>query len=148
VHVQPPLLPILTEAERTALDLWTTGVLSGLHPMALLRERLERRGVIRSDRLRVAPSGTRATVAGLVTHRQRPSTAGGVTFVTLEDESGSTNIVTWADVWARYRTIARGSPALLVTGTLERSREGVLNVIADSFEALPAPEAVSSRDFQ
>ena len=148
VHVQPPLLPILTEAERTALDLWTTGVLSGLHPMALLRERLERRGVIRSDRLRVAPSGTRATVAGLVTHRQRPSTAGGVTFVTLEDESGSTNIVTWADVWARYRSIARGSPALLVTGTLERSREGVLNVIADSFEALPAPEAVSSRDFQ
>ncbi len=148
VHVQPPLLPVLTEAERTALDLWTTGVLSGLHPMALLRERLERRGVIRSDRLREAPPGTRVVVAGLVTHRQRPATAGGVTFVTLEDEAGSTNIVTWADVWARHRPIARGAPALLVAGALERSREGVLNVIAESFEALEAPAAVSSRDFQ
>ncbi|XPP25588.1 MAG: error-prone DNA polymerase [Leucobacter sp.] len=148
VHVQPPLLPILTEAEQTALDLWTTGVISGRHPLALLRAGLDRRGVIRSDRLRRAPSGTPVSVAGLVTHRQRPSTGGGVTFVTLEDESGSANVVVWPDVWALHRRLARTSPALLVTGILERSREGVVNVIASGFEALAAPAAVSSRDFQ
>lgn len=148
VHVQPPLLPILTETERTDLDLWMTGIVSGKHPLALMREHLDRRGAIRSDRLRAVRPGTPVEVAGLVTHRQRPSTAGGVTFMTLEDESGSTNIVVWADVWQRNRRIARGSPALIVTGMLERSREGVANIIADGFEPIAAPAAVSSRDFQ
>ena len=148
VHVQPPLLPVLTEAEQTELDLWSTGVVSGRHPVALLRETLDRRGVRRSDRLVDARPGTAVQVAGLVTHRQRPNTAGGITFITLEDESGSTNIVVWADVWQRYRLIARSSPALLVSGTLERSPEGVLNVIATGFEPLAAPTSVASRDFQ
>lgn len=148
VHVQPPLLPVLSSAEQTALDLWTTGILTGDHPLALLRDGLDARGVTRSDRLRGAPAGSPVEVAGLVTHRQRPHTAGGITFITLEDEVGSVNIVTWADVWQRYRLIARMSPALLVQGTLERSPEGVLNVIAASFEPLAAPEAVRSRDFQ
>lgn len=148
VHVQPPLLPVLTEAEQTELDLWTTGVVSGKHPLALLRSQLDRSGVTRSDGLRRHPNGSTIRVAGLVTHRQRPRTAHGITFMTLEDEAGTTNIVVWAQVWQHWINVARHAPALLITGTLERNREGVTNVIADRFERLTAPSVVSSRDFR
>ncbi|PII81736.1 error-prone DNA polymerase [Leucobacter sp. OLJS4] len=149
VHVQPPLLPLLTPEEQTALDLWTTGVIGeSQHPLALLRDRLDRRGVIRSDRVKQLPPGRFVAVAGIVTHRQQPPTGGGVVFLTLEDESGTVNIITWADVWQRFRTVARASPALIVSGPLERSPEGVVNVVAAEFEPLPAPQAVSSRDFR
>lgn len=148
VHVHPPLLPMLTAAEQTDLDLWTTGVTSGVHPLALLRDGLDARGIVRSDRVRRTDSGTSIEVAGLVTHRQRPSTASGVTFLTLEDEAGTVNIVTWRDVWQRHRLVAHASPALIVRGTLERTPEGVANVIAAAFEPLPAPAGVRSRDFR
>ncbi|MBL3686736.1 DNA polymerase III subunit alpha [Leucobacter zeae] len=148
VHVQPPLLPVLSEAEQTALDLWTTGVVGGTHPLALLRDGLDARGVVRSDRLRRTRPGAAVEVAGLVTHRQRPGTAGGITFLTLEDEAGTVNVVTWANVWARNRLVAKASPALIVRGALERSPEGVVNVIAEGFEPLAAPSGVASRDFR
>lgn len=148
VHVQPPLLPILSEAEQTALDLWSTGIVSGKHPLALLRTALDRREVTRSDMLTHVRHNSFVRVAGLVTHRQRPRTAGGVTFLTLEDESGTANIVVWSSVWQRFQHIARGSPALVVAGTLERSADGLPNIIAGAFEALAAPESVSSRDFR
>jgi error-prone DNA polymerase len=148
VHVQPPLLPVLTAAEQTHLDLWTTGVALGTHPVAVLRERLDARGVVRSDQVKGCRTGSSIEVAGLVTHRQRPSTSNGVTFVTLEDEAGTVNIVTWRDVWQLHRSVAQSSPALIVRGVLERSPEGVANIIAGSFEALPAPAGVRSRDFR
>lgn len=148
VHVQPPLLPVLSAAEQTALDLWSTGISSGTHPLALLRAPLDRRGVTRSDRVGHTTPGTVVEVAGLVTHRQRPSTAAGVTFLTLEDEAGTVNVVTWAKVWSRFRSVAHGAPALVIRGVLERSPEGVTNVIAASFESLSAPPGVASRDFQ
>ena len=148
VHVQPPLLPVLSEAEQTALDLWSTGIVSGKHPLAILRAELDGRNVTRSDALLHVPHGTIVRVAGLVTHRQRPRTAGGVTFLTLEDESGTTNVVIWSNVWRRFSHIARGSPALMIMGTLERSPDGLPNVIAGAFESLAAPESVSSRDFR
>ncbi len=148
VHVQPPLLPVLSDAEQTALDLWSTGIVSGKHPLAILRAELDGRNVTRSDALLHVPHGTIVRVAGLVTHRQRPRTAGGVTFLTLEDESGTTNVVIWSNVWRRFSHIARGSPALMIMGTLERSPDGLPNVIAGAFESLAAPESVSSRDFR
>lgn len=148
VHVQPPLLPILSEAEQTALDLWSTGIVSGKHPLALLRPELDRREVTRSDMLTHVRHNSFVRVAGLVTHRQRPRTAGGVTFLTLEDESGTANVVVWSSVWQRFQHIARGSPALVIAGTLERSADGLPNIIAGAFEALAAPESVSSRDFR
>ncbi|MGW9020886.1 error-prone DNA polymerase [Leucobacter chromiiresistens] len=148
VHVQPPLLPVLNTAEQTALDLWTTGVATGTHPLALLRDGLDARGVVRSDRTRHTRPGSVVEVAGLVTHRQRPGTASGITFLTLEDEAGTVNIVTWAKVWARNRLVARASPALIIRGVLERSPEGVVNVIAQTFEPLAAPIGVNSRDFR
>uniref|UniRef100_UPI003A8ACD1D DNA polymerase III subunit alpha n=1 Tax=Leucobacter sp. BZR 635 TaxID=3378705 RepID=UPI003A8ACD1D len=148
VHVQPPLLPVLSEAEQTSLDLWTTGVATGTHPLALLRETLDARGIARSDLARNAPNGSTVAVAGLVTHRQRPSTAAGVTFVTLEDESGTVNLVVWAKVWQAHRFVAQSAPALIVRGVADRSPEGVFNVIAHDFEPLPAPHAIASRDFR
>ncbi len=148
VHVQPPLLPILSDAEQTSLDLWSTGIVSGKHPLALLRPKLDGQGVTRSDSLRHVRHGSYIRAAGLVTHRQRPSTAGGVTFLTLEDESGTANVVVWSSVWQRFQGIARGSPALIVTGVLERSTDGLPNLIAETFEPLAAPESVSSRDFR
>lgn len=148
VHVQPPLLPVLSDAEQTALDLWSTGIVSGKHPLAIMRAGLDRRSVTRSDALRHVRHGSFVRVAGLVTHRQRPRTAGGVTFLTLEDESGTANVVVWSAVWQRFERTARGSPALVVAGTLERSPDGLPNVIAGAFEPLAAPSSVSSRDFR
>ncbi|QZY52455.1 error-prone DNA polymerase [Leucobacter tenebrionis] len=148
VHVQPPLLPVLNPAEQTALDMWTTGVPLTAHPLELLRDSLDARGVVRSDGVRLVPPGTVVEVAGLVTHRQRPGTAGGIVFVTLEDEAGSVNVVTWRDVWLRNRLVARSSPALVIRGMVERSPEGVINIIADAFEPLAAPAGVTSRDFR
>ncbi|PRI10900.1 error-prone DNA polymerase [Leucobacter massiliensis] len=148
VHIQPPLLPVLDPAEQTALDLWSTGIPLTAHPLALLRDTLDARGVVRSDHVARARPGTVVEVAGLVTHRQRPGTAGGIVFVTLEDEAGSVNVVTWRDVWLRNRLVARSAPALLVRGMLERSPEGIVNVIAESFEPLAAPAGTASRDFR
>lgn len=148
VHVQPPLLPVLSLAEQTELDAWMTGIPLETHPLALARTWLDGRGAIRSDRVRTIPAGSSVEVAGLVTHRQRPGTAGGIVFLTLEDEAGSVNVVAWRDVWLRYRAVARSSPALIVRGALERSPEGVVNVIAHHFAPLAAPAGVSSRDFR
>ena len=148
VHVQPPLLPVLNPAEQTALDMWTTGVPLAAHPLELLRDSLDARGVVRSDSVRLTRPGTMVEVAGLVTHRQRPGTAGGIVFVTLEDEAGSVNVVTWRDVWLRNRLVARSSPALVVRGVVERSPEGVINIIAETFEPLAAPAGTTSRDFR
>ena len=86
-------------------------------------------------------------VAGLVTHRQRPATASGITFMNLEDETGLVNIVCSPGAWKRHRRTARESPALIVRGILERSPEGVVNVVADRLEPLTVTAGTSSRDF-
>jgi error-prone DNA polymerase len=87
-------------------------------------------------------------VGGLVTHRQRPSTAKGVTFLNLEDESGMLNVTCSEGLWTRYRSVALGSAALLVRGRLERSAEGVLNLVADRLQKLSLAVPVKSRDFR
>jgi error-prone DNA polymerase len=148
VAVQPPLFADPTAFETLAADLWATGVSSDDHPLAHFREDLDRRGVLPSSALRTAPPRTRIEVAGLVTHRQRPATASGITFLNLEDEHGLVNVICSMGAWARYRRVVRDSPALIVRGILERSAEGVTNLLADRFEALGVPVAHRSRDFQ
>jgi error-prone DNA polymerase len=81
--------------------------------------------------------GARVRVAGVVTHRQRPATAQGITFVNLEDETGLINVVVHRGCWARYRRIAQGAPAMLVKGRLERGDGDVLNVVAERLERFP-----------
>ncbi|MWB98444.1 error-prone DNA polymerase [Agromyces seonyuensis] len=148
VAVQPPLLPMLTPQEQLVYDLWTTGLSPDDHPIRYARDGLDGRGAWRIDLLPTAESGRRIEVGGVVTHRQRPATAGGVTFLNLEDESGILNVIASQGVWQRYRRIARESPALIVRGILERTKEGVTNLVADRFEPLTLTAPVRSRDFR
>ena len=153
VGMDAPALPGLTDVELTVADVWATGVSPDSHPMEHLREKLDRLGAVRVDKLDAVGSAAgeqppRVLVGGLVTHRQRPATARGVTFVNLEDESGMLNVTCSEGVWARYRTVAVGSSALLVRGRLERSPEGVLNLVADRLQKLPLAVPVASRDFR
>ncbi len=148
VAVQPPLFPDQTSLERLTADLWATGISTDDHPLTHFRGMLRQRGVLTSAELRTHETGRRIEVAGLVTHRQRPATASGITFLNLEDESGLTNVICSAGVWKRHRRTARESPALIVRGILERSPEGVVNVLADAFEDLRTGIPHRSRDFQ
>jgi error-prone DNA polymerase len=148
VTVQPPLFADPSAFETLAADLWATGMSTNDHPLAHFRKALDERGALSSAAIRVAETGRRIEVAGLVTHRQRPATASGITFLNLEDEHGLVNVICSQGVWGRYRRIVRDCPALVVRGVLERSPEGVTNLLADRFEPLRVPVQHRSRDFQ
>ncbi|MDQ3575614.1 MAG: error-prone DNA polymerase, partial [Actinomycetota bacterium] len=94
-----------------------------------------------------AEPGSRVLVGGVVTHRQRPATAEGTTFLNLEDETGLVNVICSKGVWARHRRVARSAPALLIRGRLERA-EGVVNVVAERITALDLAMTTKSRDFR
>lgn len=144
-----PRLPGMAPVEEAVADLWATGISPDGHPTRFLRERLDEFGVVTSAGLWDLQPGVRAIVAGVVTHRQRPMTAQGVTFLNLEDETGLINVVVSKGCWTRYRRVARESSALLVRGRVERS-EGVINVVAERLDplALPASTIHASRDFR
>ncbi|WP_403025426.1 error-prone DNA polymerase [Salinibacterium sp. GXW1014] len=148
ISIQPPLLPMLSPAEQVAYDLWATGVSTDDHPVRHIRPHLDRRGVWSISRLETGESGRRIEIGGVVTHRQRPQTASGMTFLNIEDETGMLNVLASKGVWARYRRVARESPALIVRGVLERSPDGVVNLVADRFEALRMPVRTESRNFR
>jgi error-prone DNA polymerase len=142
-----PTLPGLGPVEESVADLWATGVAPDGHPTRFLRERLDGLGVATATALDTREPGSKVLVAGVVTHRQRPMTAQGTTFISLEDETGLVNVVVSKGCWARFRSVARGAPALVVRGRLERS-EGVVNVVAEHLEPLPVPAGTASRDFR
>ncbi|MFT3796976.1 error-prone DNA polymerase [Microbacterium sp.] len=148
VSVQPPLFPDPTSYDILAADLWATGISTDDHPLAHYRAQLDARGVLTSRELRTHEVGRRVEVAGLVTHRQRPSTASGITFLNLEDEHGLMNIVCSRGVWDRHRRVLRNAPALVARGMLERSPEGIVNLVADAFDDLRVTVRHHSRDFQ
>jgi error-prone DNA polymerase len=112
-----------------------------------VRERLGELGVVTAEQLRRIGAGEKVLVGGVVTHRQRPATAQGTTFINLEDETGFANVVVSKGCWARHRRVARGAPALLVRGRVERQGE-VVNVIAERLDPLPLGAPTSSRDFR
>jgi error-prone DNA polymerase len=105
------------------------------HPMAFFRPQMASLGVVPAAGLAKVPHGRRARVAGLVLLRQRPSTAKGITFVTLEDETGTANLVVRQDVWDRFRLICRHAPAWIAHGRLER-KESVIHLVVDRLEDL------------
>ncbi len=144
---EAPSLPAMSPQELSGADLWATGVAPDGHPTRYIRAELAALGVVTATGLTECPSGGRVHVGGVVTHRQRPATAGGVTFLSLEDETGLINVVISKGCWQRYRKAAGNAPALLVRGRLERS-DGVVNVVADKLEALPVARAPASRDFR
>ena len=117
-------------------------------PIRPYRPALEERGILSARQLATAEAGRRIEVCGVVTHRQHPSTAGGIIFLTLEDETGLANIICSPGAWRRYRRVALESRVLVVRGILERSAEGVSNVLADRFEPVGIVTHGSSRDFR
>ena len=143
---QVPLLPDMNPAEQVMADLWATGISPDDYPTRHVRDKLDELGVVSAERLRTYENGRRILVGGVVTHRQRPATAGGVTFLNLEDETGMVNIICPQTVWDRHRRIARESPALLIRGRLERA-EGVTNIVAEKLARLPLTIRTMSRDF-
>ncbi|MGC9667319.1 error-prone DNA polymerase [Planosporangium sp. 12N6] len=145
--VEAPTLPGMDAVERLVADVWATGLAPDAHPAQFARPVLDRLGALPIDRLRTVEPGRRVYVGGIVTHRQRPATAGGVTFVNLEDETGMLNVTCSPGLWQRYRKVARTSPALMVRGILERV-EGVVNLRADHLAPLTLPVRPGSRDFR
>jgi error-prone DNA polymerase len=144
---RPPTLPGMTPVEESIADLWATGVSPDGHPTRFLREQLAGMGVATAADLWEREPSSKVLVAGVVTHRQRPMTAQGTTFLSLEDETGLINVVVSKGCWARFRGVARGASAMVIRGRLERS-EGVVNVVAEHLEPLPVPAGVPSRDFR
>ncbi|MEU5848204.1 error-prone DNA polymerase [Saccharopolyspora shandongensis] len=141
-----PALPGMDGVEVAAADVWATGVSPDSFPLQFVRARLDELGAIPADRLSEVEHGARVLVGGAVTHRQRPATAGGVTFLNLEDETGMVNVMCSPGLWARYRKVGRTSAALLVRGIVERA-EGVINLRADRLQKLEVRIPSTSRDF-
>jgi error-prone DNA polymerase len=145
--VEAPHLPGMDPREEALADLWATGVAPDGHPTRFVRGDLDRRGVVPASGLLDVDDGTRILVAGVVTHRQRPATAGGTTFLNLEDETGLINVIVSKGCWTRHRKVARSAAALIIRGRLEKS-EGVVNIVAEHFEPLPVTTPQASRDFR
>jgi error-prone DNA polymerase len=142
-----PQLPGMTPREEASADLWATGLSPDGHPTRFVRDHLDQLGVVPASGLPGVADGERVLVGGVVTHRQRPATASGVTFLNLEDETGLVNVVCSTGCWARYRRVARSAPALLIRGRLEKV-EGVINVVAERLDPLPVGAPTKSRDFR
>ncbi|MFJ4230321.1 error-prone DNA polymerase [Cellulosimicrobium cellulans] len=168
VGVEAPALPGMTEVETAVADVWATGVSADSYPTQYVRDGLTAAGVLtvvgavevsreieqvdEAERAAGEVPGTRphpssrVAVGGVVTHRQRPGTAGGVTFLSLEDETGILNVVCSPGLWQRFRKVARGSAALVVRGRLERA-DGATNLVAEHLAPLSLQVATTSRDF-
>jgi len=147
-----PALPLLrppSEGEEILSDYSSLGLTLGRHPLALLREQLRKLSFKTTAELHAAENGHRIRVAGIVINRQRPGTATGVTFVTLEDETGQANLVVWRQLAERQRATLLGATLLGVSGEIQREGE-VIHLIAkrlyDHSRLLGGLEA-KSRDF-
>ncbi|KOX21230.1 DNA polymerase [Saccharothrix sp. NRRL B-16348] len=143
----PPALPGMTTWDLIAADMRFTGVTPDDHPVRLLRTHLTDLGAIPADQLADVPHGTRVLVGGAVTHRQRPGTAGGITFINIEDETGMINVVVSVGLWRTSKSYARDANALLVRGIIENA-SGAVNLVADQLRPLDPRVAGRSRDFR
>ncbi|GAA1207930.1 error-prone DNA polymerase [Prauserella alba] len=144
---EAPTLPGMDEVDLAAADVWATGLSPDSFPTQFIRPRLDALGAVPAQELQRIADGTRVLVGGAVTHRQRPATAGGITFINLEDETGMINVVCTRGLWERYHRVARSSSAMLVRGVVERTDE-VVNLRADRLQHLPMRITAKSRDFR
>ena len=145
--VTAPTLPGMSDVELAAADVWATGVSPDTYPTQFLRPQLDALGVVPASRLLDIPDGDRVLVGGAVTHRQRPATAAGVTFINLEDETGMVNVVCSVGLWAKYRKLANTAPALLIRGKVQNA-EGAVTVVADRMQLMDLRVTAKSRDFR
>ncbi len=141
---EAPQLPGMGDKEEALIDLWATGVAPDGHPTRFLRPELDRRGVVRAGDLAGCEDTSKVWIAGVVTHRQRPATASGTTFIGLEDETGLINVVVSVGCWTRFGRVARNAPALLIRGRVQR-QGAVVNIVAERIEPLPITDEVEGR---
>jgi DNA polymerase III alpha subunit len=145
-HAALPAVPL---DEQVVHDYDATGLSLAAHPIGLVRAALREQKVGTAKEVAAARSGARVSVAGLVTHRQRPGTAQGIVFITLEDETGHANLIVRPEVWEKYRAIGRTKIALVATGRVERVGRVVhvqVSRLADLSRKI-APVTAKSRDF-
>ena len=149
INEASPVLAAPDEAEDIVADYASLGLTLGRHPLALLRRRLQRQCMLTAAELKSLPHGRITRVTGLVTGRQRPGTASGVTFVTLEDETGMINVIVWRDLAERQRKELLRSSLMTVYGTLEREGEVVHLIAARLRDQTPLLGRLTarSRDF-
>ncbi len=149
VEEPAPAFAGLTPLEATRFDIWGTGVTTGPQPIAHFRELLDRHRVIAAERLAAMPNHLVCKVGGMVITRQRPGTAKGFVFLTLEDETGLINIIVNPAVYEQYRRIIRSSTGLVISGTLQHE-QGTLDIIAKHFWPLDtngALDGIHARNF-
>jgi error-prone DNA polymerase len=148
---EPPVdLPTLSPQEEVFADYRTAGLSLKAHPLSFHRHLLDQMNVVPAAKLRALQNRRRVCVAGLVLLRQRPSTAKGITFVTLEDETGTTNLLVHQATWERYYQVARRSSAWLAHGRIE-TKDSVIHVIVERLDDLSSVLGhirVASRDFR
>ncbi|MFY9781219.1 MAG: error-prone DNA polymerase [Candidatus Baltobacteraceae bacterium] len=132
VEEPAPAFAPLAAREETAFDLWGTGSTTGLQPLAHFRTELDARGVLAAARLPEQPNHLVCKVGGMVITRQRPGTAKGFVFLTLEDETGLVNVIVKPSIYERYRRLIRSSAALVIEGTLQKE-QGCVDVLAKRF---------------
>jgi error-prone DNA polymerase len=139
-------LPPMNDDERLQADYAGTSLTIGPHPMALRRQEMAVRGVLRASDLPQARDGRRVRVAGMVITRQRPGTAKGFVFLTLEDETGVANVIVRPDLFDRTRLVVVRQPFLLVEGILQH-QDGVLSVRAERLQGIDVGASVDAHDF-
>jgi error-prone DNA polymerase len=145
-------LPEIADDMEVVTDYATTGLSLKQHPVAFARKKLTRLGVISAADVQDAvrfPENQRVSVCGLVLVRQRPGTASGVVFITLEDETGIVNLIVWGTVYDRYRRAARHATLLQATGHVQRQGQ-VIHIVVRSMTdrtSLIGPVSQNSRDF-
>lgn len=147
IGAEAPELPEMTAVEEITADYAETGMSAHAHPLEFVRPLLDQRKVLPLASLPSAPIEQQIWIAGLVTHRQRPGTARGTTFLSLEDETGLANVICSPGLWRRYRSVALESSALLIRGRVERG-DGATAVVANKLEELRVPARSRSRDFR
>jgi error-prone DNA polymerase len=139
-------LPVMDDHDRLRADYAGTGLTIGPHPMALRRGDMALRGVMRAADLPQARDGRRVRVAGMVITRQRPGTAKGFVFLTLEDETGISNIIVRPDLFDRERITVVRQPFLLVEGVLQH-QDGVRSIKAERLYGINGGASVEAHDF-
>ena len=137
----------MSEVELAAADVWATGISPDSYPTQFLRTDLDAMGVVPAERLLEIPDGTRVLIAGAVTHRQRPATARGVTFMNIEDETGMVNVLCTPGVWTRHRRLAQTATALLIRGQVQNAT-GAVTVVAERIGPIRMRVGSRSRDFR
>jgi error-prone DNA polymerase len=142
-----PALPGMSDLELAAADVWATGISPDSYPTQFLRADLDAMGVLPAEALLSVPDGDRVLIAGAVTHRQRPGTAQGVTFLNLEDETGMVNVLCTPGVWSRHRKLAQTASALLIRGQVQNA-SGAVTVVAERLGKLTLKVGSKSRDFR